>query len=346
MDSLLYFSDVGHQSVSVILPFYNAESTLKLAIESVLAQSAQINKLILVNNNATDGSVSVAKTFANSKAHIELVEEPVQGVVHAMNRGIKEVDPGCHWIARMDADDQWYPTKLAKQLEFAAIHPDCEIIATQVDYEPGQMNQSDGFRAYVNWNNKLCSLSDIARNIFVESPLINPSVLIRTKLFGQLGDYRQGDFPEDYEFFLRAHQEGIKMGKVPEKLVKWKDGQDRLSRSNPAYSKAAFERIKMQYLIPFLQTRLNKRPLWVWGDGRKARPKIEGLNEAGLKVSAVVGLKKERKMDWPYVHFSCLETEYGPYVLSFVSNRGAGEEIRKFLLTNGRREIEDFLIAG
>ena len=66
---------------SVLLPFYNAEKTLKAAIESILQQTFTDFELVLVNNASTDQSTAIAQHFAQQDTHIKLLDEPTQGIV-------------------------------------------------------------------------------------------------------------------------------------------------------------------------------------------------------------------------------------------------------------------------
>ena len=89
--------------VSVILPFFNAQSTLERAIESIASQSFGNFECILINNNSTDISVEIARRWTEKDRRFVLVQEEIQGVMYASNTGSK-LSRG-RYIARMDADD-------------------------------------------------------------------------------------------------------------------------------------------------------------------------------------------------------------------------------------------------
>ena len=89
--------------VSVILPFFNAEQTLNRAIESIANQSYSNFECILIDNNSTDKSNSIAKEWVTKDNRFILTTEEKQGVVFASNKGF-EIAQG-KYIARMDADD-------------------------------------------------------------------------------------------------------------------------------------------------------------------------------------------------------------------------------------------------
>ena len=61
--------------ISVILPFFNAEKTLESAVKSILNQTFQDFELLLINNNSTDKSFSIANNFAEKDHRIRLLNE-------------------------------------------------------------------------------------------------------------------------------------------------------------------------------------------------------------------------------------------------------------------------------
>lgn len=112
--------------VSVILPVYNTEKYVADAIKSVLAQTDARIELICVNDGSTDGSLEILRSFGDTITLIDL--EKNQGIAHARNCGIR-VAKG-EFIAFMDADDLWEPTKLKKQCDAFLSHPEIDICFT------------------------------------------------------------------------------------------------------------------------------------------------------------------------------------------------------------------------
>lgn len=103
------------QLVSVILPAYNAELFLNKAIDSVLAQTYTSIELIIIDDASTDNT----KTIISSYTVIDNRVKPIflndnVGVAEARNKGIKRARGD--FIAFIDADDFWYPEKIALQL--------------------------------------------------------------------------------------------------------------------------------------------------------------------------------------------------------------------------------------
>ena len=330
--------------VSVVLPFYNPGPKLEKAILSVLAQTAEIKELILVNNNSNDESVTCAKNYAQKYSNVVLVEERRQGVAHAMNCGLQHASET--WIARIDADDTWEPQKIKRQLKLAKDQPNIEVIATQVTFT-SDLEKVDGFETYVHWSNGILTQDDIRKHIFIESPLVNPSILFRRDLIERYGDYIVDELPEDYEMFLRWNSKGVQMGKVATPLMAWNDSARRLTRSHPAYSSAAFNEVKCRYLADWFKKQgVQKKGIWIWGAGRKTRLKASILEQYGIEIEGYIDLKRIETLEKPCIAYTDIDQIQNRFIASFVSNRGKGEEIRQYLLEQDRVEMEDFVLAG
>jgi len=99
---------------SVDIPFYNAEATLKRAIESVLAQKNVSLQILLIDNNSSDGSLEIAKSYVDQYSNISLHKESKQGANNARNLGLLLAEK--EWIQYLDADDELLPNKLSNQL--------------------------------------------------------------------------------------------------------------------------------------------------------------------------------------------------------------------------------------
>lgn len=98
--------------ISVVIPAYNAERTIRRAIESVLAQTRPADEIIVIDDGSLDATAQVVRQFADK---VTLIEQPNAGVSVARNVGI-EAAAG-DWIAFLDGDDEWLPEKLKLQSE-------------------------------------------------------------------------------------------------------------------------------------------------------------------------------------------------------------------------------------
>jgi teichuronic acid biosynthesis glycosyltransferase TuaG len=100
--------------VSVVMPVYNAQSTMRRSIDSVLQQRHYNLELILVNDGSKDGSSAIMDEYAGRDARVVTIHQANGGVAAARNRGVQAAR-GSH-IAFLDSDDWWTPDKLEAQL--------------------------------------------------------------------------------------------------------------------------------------------------------------------------------------------------------------------------------------
>lgn len=326
-----------HPLVSVIIPFYNAPF-LEEAIQSILVQTFADFELVLVDNGSTDQSTEVARSYVNHPK-VRLIKEPERGVVYAMNAGIKSAKG--QLIARMDADDISFQERLQHQVDVFNANTTIDIVSGLVTYLGDESNE--GFIHYVAWLNSIKTHTDISLNQFVEFPMANPSMMLRSSVFDKFGMYEEGAFPEDYEFFLRLQSKGIRMTKVHVPVLKWRDSESRLTRTDPRYSQNSFFRIKAKYLAGWLERNNPFHPnVFLWGAGRRSRRRSDYLLEEGIQVTNYIDLKEGKNK----VYFKSIPDPSKCFIVTYVSNRGAREEIRTFLNTRGYTEGVNYILAS
>jgi len=333
-------------NVAVLMPFYNAGPTLAETLDTIQTQTLEQFTLIAVDDGSSDNSVDIVRERMRTDPRIRLLQPGHQGVVGAMNTALAHCRSPI--VARMDADDLMEPTRLERQAAYLANHPDVDLVGSQVSLFPKELIQ-DGFHEYIRWQNGCLSPRQIADNIYVELPIAHPSVMFRREAVEAVGNYRDGDFPEDYELLLRLHRHGHKMAKLPEVLLHWRDSGERLTRTDGRYRREAFDRIRAYYLSqdPRLQ---EERPLAFWGAGRNTRKRVAHLLEHGFSPEAWIDIDPRKigniidgarvvAPEW-------LHREHKPFVLSYVANHGARDLIAADLQAMGYREGEDYLMVG
>jgi len=116
----------NNELISVVIPLYNKESSIKRTIQSVLDQTFLNFKIIVVNDGSTDNSLSVVEQFNDSR--IKIINKPNGGVSSARNTGIF-VAKGLY-IAFLDADDIWLPEYLQEIKQLIDEFKDCNIFGT------------------------------------------------------------------------------------------------------------------------------------------------------------------------------------------------------------------------
>lgn len=106
--------------VSVIIPLYNKEKSIKKTIDSVLSQTYQDYEIIVVNDGSTDNSLAVVKSIDDKRLHI--INKNNEGVSATRNRGAKEAKADLVFF--LDADDIIYPNCIDILLKLRDEFPD------------------------------------------------------------------------------------------------------------------------------------------------------------------------------------------------------------------------------
>lgn len=334
--------------VSVVMPVHNAAATLARAVTSIQGQTLTDWELLAVDDGSTDASCKMLIEFAALDPRIRVLTIARSGIVAALNAGLGAA--ASPYVARMDADDESHPERLAAQA--AALDADGELglVGCLVGFG-GDRRISEGYARHVDWLNDLIEPADIALNRFIEAPLAHPSVMFRRKMIEDLGGYRDGDFPEDYELWLRWLDAEVRMAKVPRPLVTWHDPPMRLSRTDPRYAPEAFFRLKARWLAEWLRRELPpSRRVWIWGAGRPTRKRAEHLRAQGIAVAGYIDVdakKTGRRVGGvPVVSPRELPPAGESFILGYVGVRGAREFIRGQLTGRGRVEGRDFLMCA
>lgn len=112
--------------VSVIIPCFNAESTLERAVASVLAQSYRAYEIIAVDDVSSDRTAEILKTF-QSQGVLRFVQMPRNGGPAAARNAALKVARG-ELVAFLDADDEWMPEKLARQVPVLVSNPHVSMV--------------------------------------------------------------------------------------------------------------------------------------------------------------------------------------------------------------------------
>jgi glycosyltransferase involved in cell wall biosynthesis len=260
----------------------NARATLEECLGSLRGQELQDHEVVAVDDGSDDGSLELLEAAARADPRVCVVANPGRGLVAALNAAASTARAPL--LARMDADDRADPRRLALQAARLVSEPALDVLGTRVRLFGAPM-PNPGMSAYVEWLNGLQAHADIVRDIWVESPLAHPAVMLRASVLRRLGGYREVDGPEDYDLWLRAHAEGCRFASLPEVLLDWRDGPDRLSRTDPRYAPERFRAVKIEALE---RGPLRGRGVVLWGAGPIGKSWGRALRARGHVVLAFV----------------------------------------------------------
>jgi glycosyltransferase involved in cell wall biosynthesis len=337
--------------ISVIMPVRNAGSHFEEAVASILNQQNVSLELILVDDHSTDQAIKNLPKNITQDIRLKNFSSDDCGVVAAMEVGYAQAQG--KFIARMDADDVSLPNRLFEQLNYLQQHPEIGIAGGKVKII-SDSDIAEGFLLYEKWLNHLCHPEDIERELFIESPIPNPTAFFRREIYEQLNGYQDPDWAEDYDMWLRAHALGIKMGKPDNVILHWRDHERRLTHCDSRYDNKRFMQAKAYYLARSHHY-LKHRKAIIWGTGPTGAYLHDILIEQNVEVEAFIEVDPKRiggvKRGLPVLHFNEINEYTGKHdnsalIIGAVGARGARAEIRQALLDMGKEEGIDFLFAA
>ena len=115
-------------TLSIVIPVYNEQHHLKRCLDAIAVQSVMPDTVIVVDNNSTDKSASVAKKYP----FVKVINEPTQGIVHARNTGFNAVKSDL--IGRIDADTILPPDWVERVHYFYSKNENCKKALTGGGY--------------------------------------------------------------------------------------------------------------------------------------------------------------------------------------------------------------------
>lgn len=191
--------------VSIVMPVYNGETTLRLAVHSLIAQSYRNWECVVVNDGSTDGTKAFLDSIEDERFHI--IHLPInKGRGYAREIGLENVKGV--YITYLDADDMIHSEKLYRQTVFMETHKDiglvgCGGITMDKDYIPLQV--------FTMTNIVVSS----GRYKYGEPlPLLMASVMVRGQRAKEIRYDKRLDVGEDFEYFSR-YLDGSQYANLP-----------------------------------------------------------------------------------------------------------------------------------
>lgn len=122
--------------ISVVIPLYNKESSIRTAVECALRQTCSVREVIIIDDGSTDESAKVVKglikeCFWRGDGRIRLVSQANSGVSAARNTGIREAKG--EWIAFLDADDIWKSNHIEQITRLHETFPQAAVLSTNYE---------------------------------------------------------------------------------------------------------------------------------------------------------------------------------------------------------------------
>lgn len=178
--------------ISVIIPAYNAAKTILQCIESVLNQTVSVFEIIVIDDGSLDETEIILINYKeNHLVHnLELLKQVNGGPSKARNLGI--TNSKGNWLAFLDADDRWLPTKIEKQFEFLQMYPDYLLIGTL--FYPHTINIKSKFKTIT------------FKSMLLKDSLFTSTVLVEKQSVSQFLFDENQRYSEDYKLWLQITQ--------------------------------------------------------------------------------------------------------------------------------------------
>ncbi|MCR9210670.1 MAG: glycosyltransferase family 2 protein [bacterium] len=201
------------ETISVVIPAYNAEPFLAEAIESCLAQTRLPDQIIVIDDGSTDRTGEVARSFADSVTLISL-ERSGAGV--ARNAGLAAATGG--YIAMLDADDRMTSNRLQLQMELLDFRPEVGIAyGHQLIFQDGE----DPAEHHANGTGR------------VLTQCVTGTVTCRRSVFDAVGPFSNDpDTIEVLDWFARIDDQGILKASVEEVVLYRRHHENNWSTQN------------------------------------------------------------------------------------------------------------------
>lgn len=191
------------KKISVVIPSYNRAGTIQRAVESVLAQTHEVDEIIIVDDGSTDETYSVLQKIKNNKIKWKPLEQN-QGVSNARNIGVLEASNSI--IAFQDSDDCWRPDKLEKQLEYWEVHPEYDML-----YSSYLHHLEDGGTIRVPSETMSGKLEgDLFEDLLLRNSVGAPTILVKKECFLSVGGFETTlKSLEDWDYAIRFSKDHL-----------------------------------------------------------------------------------------------------------------------------------------
>jgi peptidoglycan/xylan/chitin deacetylase (PgdA/CDA1 family)/GT2 family glycosyltransferase/ubiquinone/menaquinone biosynthesis C-methylase UbiE len=199
-----------HMNVSVVIPAYNAQETIALTLESVIAQTFSHWEAIVVDDGSTDDTLTIAKDFAQKDSRIRVISQKQMGVSVARNTGINNAV--YDWLLFLDSDDWILPQHLERLTEAIERNPHLDAVyGGWVEVTPDGESSQQEYSGEPN--NIFAALSSFC-------VLAIHCCIVRRAIVLEVGGFDPSlRTCEDWDLWQRIARTGARFGSIPDALA-------------------------------------------------------------------------------------------------------------------------------
>ncbi|WP_338812357.1 glycosyltransferase [Bernardetia sp. Wsw4-3y2] len=205
--------------ISVVMPVFNGEKFLKMAIESILNQTYTDFELVIINDGSTDKSAEIVKSYPDTRIHF-LENDGNKGIFYTRNRLFDEAKG--KYIAILDCDDYAEPTRLEKQVDFLDKNNEFGLVGSWITL----IDEENTIKGAWQLEHRP---ERIPAKLLFFNQFAQSSIMMR-KEFADL-KYRENYPPtEDYDLWIRISQK-TRVINLAESLVKYRIHENNISQT-------------------------------------------------------------------------------------------------------------------
>lgn len=335
-----YIRHVNNELISILTPFKNTAEFLPECIASIQNQTYKNWELIIVDDDSTDNSFNIVRTFAKSDSRIKLLKSSGNGIIEALRLAFSKSSG--NYITRMDSDDIMTPNKLEALANNLTKYGKKHVATGLVKYFSAD-GISDGYRKYEKWLNKLTEQGTNYSEIYKECVIPSPCWMIHRDDLIACDAFNPNRYPEDYDLTFRFYEYNFKCIPCSELLHYWRDYSSRTSRTHEHYAQNYFLDIKLHY---YLKLDFDKnRPLTIWGAGFKGKTIAKQLVELNIPFQWICdNPKKIGKSIYgqKLKSFEYLKNLKQPQSIVTVANVKAQAEIKAYFKKQQMNALKDY----
>lgn len=186
--------------VSVVIPVHNGARFVRRALDSVLGQTIQDLEVVTVDDGSTDGTAEIITSVQDPRVH--LVSQSNSGLASARNRGAQEADSEV--LAFLDADDEWLPDKLARQLP--SVRRGVVVYSDVTFWDEPTGRDIGTYKVFDRWPKDLEKFSGDLLEPLLAQNIVHPSTVVMTRAdFEAAGRFDTTlRMVEDWDLWLRC----------------------------------------------------------------------------------------------------------------------------------------------
>jgi glycosyltransferase involved in cell wall biosynthesis len=232
-------------TVDIIVPTYNTAKYLPIALDSVVAQTFEDWRILLIDDGSTDNTADVVAPYLESLgSKLVYIKQRNGGVSAARNNGIRNA--AAEFIALLDADDVWLPWRLEESLKCFTDRPEVGLaygLISRIDSEGAVIDTFKG--------NRKNAKGKIAPYIYMRSvQLPTSSMMFRKACTDRVGAFDETlKSTEDRDLWLRMsfHYE---VAFAPRVISLYRTSGDSLTTDSDGMMKAQLQFIEKHYGAP------------------------------------------------------------------------------------------------